>query len=273
MPKIFLSKKLTNSNPINNLKKKLNQKGQVGVIIILLMVVLLTIGVSLASRSSRQQQASIEQEQATNVFNSAESAVEEALHEIFDSGESIPETGISSEGYNITPEQFLEMQVERNTSIEISLDDSINNPAYISWDKTGGTCPDFNPAAIIVMVVNESGGYNARFLAFNPETCQGERNMNLEPVGTSTVNPDYNYTEEITLRTGDVALRVMPVYSNTSLHLAGNDFETAQYSIEARAQDDTDTAKAIDVTRTMSAAPTFMDFAVVSSRSTLEINN
>src|SRR3989344_6964006 len=56
-----------------------SQSGQVGVIILLIMVVLLTLGVSLASRSSQQVYLSTQQAESTRVFNAAEAGIESAL--------------------------------------------------------------------------------------------------------------------------------------------------------------------------------------------------
>mgnify|MGYP006279517057 CR=1 FL=1 len=252
------------------------QQGQVGLIIILMMVVLLTIGVSLASRSVIQQETSIEQEEATTVFNSAETAIEQALHEIFEaerSGSPVTPYGQINTGdgfFAIESKEELEMEVERETSIEIPLDSSIGagNTLDIEWDTSSGSCT--NSAAIIVMVVNDGGGsdYSARYEAYDGCASRRSNNRFASPTGVSS---DYNNQQDIALQTNDVLVRIMPIYNHTSLHISGNDIDSAQYIVEGRGLKNT-TAQSIDVNRTMSAAPAFMDFALVNGSGVLTAN-
>jgi Tfp pilus assembly protein PilX len=56
------------------------QSGQIGVIILLLMVVMLTIGISFLSRSTRELRVATQESESSRVLSAAESGIESALN-------------------------------------------------------------------------------------------------------------------------------------------------------------------------------------------------
>src|SRR6185369_1704811 len=91
------------------------QSGQIGIIIILIMVVLLTVGLSLASRSTREVRLSQQEVESNRVFNVAEAGIEQALSSDFSfqgeeyhpSPTSVPGTNATVD-YNIRKNHILE---------------------------------------------------------------------------------------------------------------------------------------------------------------------
>src|SRR5258708_19174487 len=78
-----------------------HQSGQIGIIIILIMVVLLTVGLSLAARSSREVTLSTQEAESTRTFNAAEAGVEQAMSGGFAfTGDVLPSTAANVPGAN-----------------------------------------------------------------------------------------------------------------------------------------------------------------------------
>ena len=75
--------KMTHSLAIQRDKKK-TQSGQVAIVILLIMVVLLTVGLSLASRTTQELFLSQQESESARVFNAAEVGIEDALSQDFD---------------------------------------------------------------------------------------------------------------------------------------------------------------------------------------------
>jgi len=66
-------------------KKQLSrQGGQIGVVVLLITVVVLIFGLSIANRVVKENQLVIDQSDATRVFNVAEDGVDEALNQIYE---------------------------------------------------------------------------------------------------------------------------------------------------------------------------------------------
>ena len=59
--------------------KRSREAGQAGLIVMLVMVVLLTLGVSIATRSTQDVTQSRQEEETSRVFDAAEAGIEEAL--------------------------------------------------------------------------------------------------------------------------------------------------------------------------------------------------
>ncbi|MEA2056129.1 MAG: hypothetical protein U9O78_00205 [Patescibacteria group bacterium] len=261
--------------PIINTQSNHNKQGQIGIIIILVMTILLTIGISIGLRTSKKQEISIEQEESTRVFNSAESGVEKALSEIYERERAGEEVGgdVVSEGtdeYQIETNSELEMYVEQGSSVKAALDSPTNSDdAKIDWWLESGTsCSSDNPAAILISIYNEAGGVTtSRYLAYDHCYASGDRNNNLiEPDSSS--REGYSFSATVTLQAGDSYLRITPLYNSTKIYLASSEISKGQYDIISRARNtDDNVAKAIDVSRSLPAAPAFMDYALVSGSS------
>jgi hypothetical protein len=257
---------MLSTNFKSNPSKK--QNGQIGIIIILLMTILLTLGISLGLRTSKKQEVSIEQEESTRVFNSAESGVERALSKIYRQekqgnpvGDEIV-AGDDNEEYQIETKSELEMYIDQGISVKAPLDNTTD--VDIDWWLERGTdCANDQPSAVIVSIYNNSGGnITSRYLGFDP--CHSDRNNNFDNPSSSP-RAGYNYRATISLQAGDAYLRVTPLYNSSKVYLSGGAISQGQYDISSRATDsDATVAKAIDVSRSLPAAPSFMDYALIS---------
>lgn len=247
-----------------------SQSGQVGIAIILIMVVVSTIGISVAQRSVADVQTSRQSQEATQTFSAAESALEDILSQ----GETYLEendTGNFNEiknvsvDYTIARSNELDTELLEGTVFELDVSGaSAGQIVRIEWSETDD-CTNDEPASLVVSVVNQAGATTARYSQH--AICNRSDGFTLVATNGTT----YERRIEVTLQAGDQRLRVTPVYNDTNIMVNGQNglaLGTLQYTIRSVARNDLGReTKAIEVQRTTDAAPSILDYAVISGTS------
>ena len=248
------------------------QSGQVGIIIILIMVVLLTFGISLASRSTREIALSQQEEESNRVFNAAEAGVEQALStslnftgDVYQPAPSVVPGSNASVDYSIRKQYTLNSRILEGTTVVVQLNDGAGNSAgtvNIDWSKDSNCgAPGRKPASLSVSVYGITGGVStARHFTY--AACN--RNDSI-PVAGGGQNGYFKRASVPTQGT-DILMRIKPVYNDTELNVsATGNLPVQLYDIrsEATNQNGNET-RAIQVKRTRAAAPSILDFAVLS---------
>lgn len=255
------------------MNKKRSQSGQVGIIIILIMVVLLTFGLSIASRSTREVALSQQEEESNRVFNAAEAGVERALAtdlnfqgESLDSGATtIPGTD-SDLNYNITKNRVLETRLIEGTTAMVQMQDetyTLPGSIYVDWSKaTDCNSETDQPASLIVSVYSVTASTSADVRHYSFAGC--DRNDDI-PLGGAGQN-GYFRRGVINTQAGDQFMRIKTVYNNTYLRVSGSStLPTQAYDIRSEATSQLgNEARTVEVKRTLSIAPSVMDFALFS---------
>lgn len=268
------------------------REGQIALIAILVMVVMMTLGLSLYSRSTLDVSLSRQQDQSARTFQAAESGVEEALSQDF---ATIPTTGktgsvtVSSDlsvNYKITPQSTISTRVEEGEGLQIDVTGVVaGQGVQLTWGK-GFTCPstgsapsDTTPPPLLIRVYNKggsSGAYSARNYGISPCTYGANDFPLANPTtvpGFSTVtgNATSGYVTTLTLQASDVRVSIQPMNASTEIAVAGSGWTLpAQYHkiTATAASNTTGTApketKAVEVTRTLPQWPYFMDYVLYS---------
>jgi Tfp pilus assembly protein PilX len=250
--------------------------GQAGLIVVLLAVVVLTIGLSLFIRTSRQTDITAQQEESARIFNAAETGIEQALASVLAAEQgngsfaNIANQDITVDNANakvnlkVTPANMLETYLDQGSSAELTL--SSTSDITINWSKVG--CSQ-NPAALIITIHNldpGTGTQTTRFNAIKGQGCSSGTNFTESATGTAP----YQFAYTLNLQTGDYFVRIEPIFSGTDIFASGAGINKAQFVITSKAQDNsgaTEQAKAIQVKRTLSTPPSFMDYTVYSGSS------
>ncbi len=251
---------------INTAVSHQKQTGQIGIIVILIMMVMLTVGLSLASRSVKEVDISSEGEQATRAFNTAEGGVEQALSKIYeyeqtgDSWDESPDTELLK--YNIDKQNTFETKIFQGYSAKLPLENQSN--LVILWSKID--CDhDPLPAAILVSIFSDRSGLIVS-QHYAVDACAARSSNNF--AGTTAGAGDYEFRYVVgNLDVGQTPLfaRITPVYNDAEIRVVDLP-STVQYDILARGRGSSETleTKAIAVDRTIPAAPAFMNFGIVS---------
>lgn len=247
-----------------------SQSGQVGIAIILIMVVVSTIGISVAQRSAADVTSSRQSQEASQTFSAAESALEDILSQ----GETYLEdtdTGTYEDIENVTVNYTIDRANELDTELlegtvfELDLTGSAaGQQVAIEWSETDD-CSNDEPAAIVVSVVNQAGTATTWYRTYT--ICDRSDGFTLVATNGTT----YERRVAVTLQAGDVRLRITPVYNDTNILVngqAGLVLGTQQYTIRSVARNDLGReTKAIEVQRTTDAAPSILDYSVISGTS------
>lgn len=246
------------------------QSGQVGLIVLMIMVVVSTVGISVATRTNQDLQSSRETQDATRAFSAAEAAIENVLSRgqnyldqtqsgEFADGSLVPNTDIN---YTIQPQTQLGIEVLRDQVAQVSLSGAAaGNQVRISWGSAAA-CSG-NPASLMIAIINTAGATpTVRYAGY--ALC--DRTDGLTVVAPNGSAPYGSVT--LTLQNGDTALRLRPLYNSTELRVegvGGYTLPVQQYVISSVARNtESRETKAVRVQRTTEFAPSIFDFALLS---------
>lgn len=240
-----------------------NQSGQVAIVILLIMVVLLTVGLSLATRTTQEVFLSQQEAESARVFNAAEVGVEDALSLDFDSitgTQQLSPSTVTDVNVNTTvePVRRLETQIVEGAAVHLNLQGFTGN-ITLNWARETA-CAE---AASILMsfYYDDAGTTKVVHEAYAPGNCRSDDFAVINTAGTN------GYYRRVTLAVPANALfaRIRAVYNDTSLRVTGTNLPFQTYVIRSEA----DTAigeesRAVEVNRTLSTAPGFMDYSLYS---------
>lgn len=241
------------------------QSGQVGVITLLIMAVLLTIGLSTAVNTSQDVELSRQEAESARVFNAAESGVEKALQEYVpgDGAQSGSLDSISDVGvdYFVTELNSLETRLFEGLSVAIDVTGNGGSPLEIEWSREDD-CGTQDPASLLAAVFSDdgSGGTMVRYEPIG--AC--DRGDKFETA--STINQDgYRRRYELALAPDDLFVRLRPLYNDTHLRITGQGLPTQGIRIRSEAENQLGSeTRAVEVTQSLPTAPSVMDYALVS---------
>lgn len=215
-----------------------NQKGQVLLIVVLVMIVVLTVGLSVASRSITNLRTSTEEINSQKALSAAEAGIEQALQ----TNTSIANGSFSNNTiYNTNVTEVLGTSFLLNGGNTIPKDDGVDlwlslystDPARlyqnpwsgnltIYWGDSTGSC---NNAALELTVISgtkSSPGLNK--YAFDP--CQARANGNhfslASSVGANIDIKSFSYSAAINNIASGLIIRVAPLYAGTSIGVIGS---------------------------------------------------
>lgn len=257
--------------------QKSAQSGQVGLAIMLVMVVVSTIGISVATRSTQEVTSSRRGQEAARTFEAAESAIEKVLSD--EDGTLTFEGDEASYSYddietdadvnvNIAKQYTFNNEIPAGTPVEVDVSSATaGDQVLIEWADSRN-CAD-NPASLVIKTINtNSGSAVARYETVSP--CDhGDNFTSIDTGLTQYQGATYALAYNHTLQVGDQALRITPVYTATPLLIAGNGWTlpAQQFRIQSvgenTAEDGRET-QAIEVQRSQPFAPQVLDYALLS---------
>lgn len=210
------------------------ERGQVLLIIVLIMVVSLTVGLAVVSRSIVSIRTSTEEENSQRAFSAAEAGIEKVLK----SGSSIDspvsleagKTEIKQATTNVIEGTLFLLNggnpVEKDDGADIWLvaHNTDGTPNYTTpwtgsltlyWGLTGGACPNIAAMEIITISGNLSAPSSNRYV-YDPCSSRGN-NFSSPTVGPNIINDKtFNYRTTIAITNGFI-VRATPLYTSTPI--------------------------------------------------------
>lgn len=231
--------------------KNWQENGQTLLIIVLIMVVSLTVGLAVVSRSITSVKTSTEEENSQRAFSAAEAGVEKAikLNMNFDIGvtpviaDSPVELGSTTKIKNVTitkvsGSSFLvngSEIVQRDDGADVWLvgHDNNGNPDYFTpWSGTlnihwgASVCSGTEIAAMEIVVI--SGTMTTpKTSRYAVEPCDSRRSTNHFSVALEDSGPDvgginFAYKDSITISSG-LLVRIIPLYQDAQIGISVDD--------------------------------------------------
>lgn len=246
------------------------QSGQVAVVVLLIMVVLLTVGLSLASRTTQEVFLSQQQSETARVFNAAESGVEEALSQDFASGNSSGSLTVDgvNVNYTVNTENRLDTRITEGMSAHIDLA-GYTGAITIDWAQEAA-CTD-RASFIATIFYTDMATIRAQHVAFGPPTTCVNHSDNFLQGSTLGGTPYYHrYTiTAANLPANAQFMRLKPVYADADVLVTGGvGFPSQHNTIRSTASyTEGDEQRSIEVSRSLPAAAAFMDYALYSGGS------
>jgi Tfp pilus assembly protein PilX len=263
-------------------KNKENQKGQIALIIILLMVVVGTLALSVVSRSVTDIGISKQDENKIRAFSKAEAGIEDILNagaaNVFSSGPigTGNINGDTSNSYNYSVSALgdgssyeLQGQLENGETTQINLNNNTGN-INLYWVDTNNSVETTTPKAALEVSVftDNSGVYSVDRTVYKP-TVGGGGPDSFESVGSppgafGTKTYDA-YKSNIAVNSNVKFIRVKALYNKTSLAVEPDGFilPAQAYKITVKASDGSNNA-ALEVIQTVSAAAGIFDYSLWS---------
>lgn len=212
----------------------MHQRGQALLIVILIMVVSLTVGLSVASRSIINLRTTTEEENSQRAFSAAEAGIEKALAtgagitarqdlgnnafiEEVDIGEVSGTEFVLNGGNNVEKDNGVDLGLSQDYPGYATSQNILNLSIY--WGSQGDTCP--NSAAIEFIVISGSAN-SPRSTRYTYDPCSRGNNFSPAQTGPYSDIPGktFQYRAQVgTINNGLIA-RVVPLYANTPLGIS-----------------------------------------------------
>lgn len=214
-----------------------NEKGQALLIVVLVMVVALTVGLSVASRSITNLRTSTEEANSQKALAAAEAGVEQAIksNAILTQGnfgdttyttniKEVNGTNILLYGGNpVLQDNGIDVWLSKYSSTPANLftTDLWSGTLTIKWGVSSDSC---NNAAIeFVLIYNTRSDPKIKRFAFDP--CQIRKSSNNFTAATlaqsNTSGKDFFYEAQVPVSLGLIG-RIVPLYTNTPVALVGS---------------------------------------------------
>lgn len=275
-------------------KSSKTQKGEIILIILLVMAVGLTIGLSVAGRSLTDIRLSTQIEESNRAFSAAEAGIEDVLRQGLLSATGGPGT-IGDAKYNVTltsvggsASQFSFPSVIQAGDAQViwlvphnasGADDSTRaysgSSIEICWSKIETT-----PALEISLLFKSGSNYKVARAAYDPDSTRTNNFSSLaDPAGSYCTSGNENYTYHVNLIFADLspaviasdiplALRLRPVYANSKLAVkpaSGATLPEQGKNIVSTGQTNSGVTRKWNVIQTYSAPNDIFDYAIWSN--------
>lgn len=247
------------------------QAGQIGVVIVLIMTVLMTVGLSLAANTNKDLINSQQSEESNRVFNAAEAGIEQALSADpnFESSELTGNLDFDNANVNylVSKSNTLHTILFEGVSAHIDLADATAGQVQIDWAKEDD-CATSQPASLLVGIYyDDAGTLRVRYEtlgACDPSAFDRDDGFTL----ASHINQDgLRRRATVSLTSQDQFMRIKPLYNDTNIAVTGvgGSLPVQGFDIRSEAQNKTgDETRIVQVNRSLPAAPSVMDYAVFS---------
>ncbi len=255
--------------------------GQIAVFILLIMLIGLTIGLAVVSRTIQDLKQTAVTDQSGRAFSAAEAGLEKGLETLRTGSLSQQDlagiSGISQVNYSVTPTTGTSFAsngpVANGEVISVNLDGYTGGTIKIFWGKSGEA-----DASLVLSfyTVDSSANYSVVKYAYNPPSCSlADCNSTSSTFNyfdsADSGDSVYKAGKSLTVPADTKLLRIRPIYNNTSIKVeAGSGSLPAQgYTVTSTAQTVGGVSRAVQVSSTSGSLPPFFDYVLYAKSGSL----
>ncbi len=251
-----------------------NQRGQIGIVLLLVSVVMLTVGISISSRTTSDVNISTSGELANRALDAAESGIEVALSQDLDTYNGLTSTPAPSNDNiglvtTVNRRNTLEARVEQGYVASIDARGAAGS-VRIQWAKEG-TPEERASLAISVFRATSPNEVRRFYVGLLNVGDDASRNTNDGFQNSLPGTSPYFLRFDVPLIAQDEIVRIRPLYRDTDILVSGVGgavLPTQQYVINSTAQSSlSKETKAIQVERSLPVAPAIFDYVLFSGTS------
>jgi hypothetical protein len=255
---------------------KNQNSGQIGVIVLLIMVVLLTLGISVASRTTQDLFLAQQQVESTRVFNAAEAGIEQALASNFEFEGASFEGSLPNFGgtdidvaYRIEKVNQLQSRLFEMAGVKIDVTSSIpGNTLDIKWSKDDD-CGTQEIASLMVTSYSQTPE-GAR--AYTQAYAGCDRSDGFTTA--DNINED-GLRRRVVMSIPDntTFVKVTSIYTDTDVLISGGNWSlpVQSFAIRSQAQNNQGNEyRAVEVNRSLDSPPSILDYALFSGDSIIK---
>jgi Tfp pilus assembly protein PilX len=222
------------------------QRGQILLIVVLVMVTALTIGLSVAARTITNTRTSQEAENSEKAFSAAEAGIEQSLT----NSNNVTGSFTNNTSYKTTVTTISGTQISLNNGSAVLTDDSQDlwlstYPGYTSpwsgnitfyWGQPTDTCSNAEAAgtlSAVEIIVLSGTKANPQVTRYAEDPCSQRSLSNkfeyITSGGGTVDGKTYSYKKTIAVTSG-LLVRVIPLYGSTAMGVTGCDGANANCS-------------------------------------------
>lgn len=210
---------------------KNKEQGQALVIVILTMVVALTVGLSVATRSVTTVRISTSEEESQQAFAAAEAGIEEVLKSGVSMASELTLTNNARYLANVVSSpvltDFLVPQITlKDDVVQIWLSKASDYSGKYSgdltffWGDPADSCPDVPALEVILFSGNDIN--NPTLTRYPIDPCIRGNNFSTASVGGSVGGKSLRNSYSITGVTNGIIARIMPLYKSANIGVRGS---------------------------------------------------
>ncbi len=257
------------------------QSGQIGLILLLMMVVMLTIGLSLVARTSKELKIATQETETTQVLTASETGINDYLALDLGTLNYVARTYIASPEPVTSDGDFInQVTVTQNINLDIP---RLEEGAAAQANVTGGTAltvywgseicssPSGRASLVVTIYGDTDGVKTAKHTAHAGCDLSGTDgiafNTASDVIGVDPTGAGLKRMTTVALPPGSTVARIRPVYTSTRLHaeLTSSTPNTQGYSIRSTGTSTRgDETRIVQLDQTLPIAPSVLDYVLLS---------
>lgn len=244
--------------------------GQVLILVLLVVVVSLAVGLSVASRNITNIRTSTQTEESQKAFSAAEGGIESVLSQGLSSlvpGTTQVDVGNIKANVNVEKKETFEAQIVRGSVGQISIVGMETKPVKISWAKNGETAASIEVTQLWGCCGSAPGVQTRNAYDGGSSESLGKQfgfNDALDPGGCE----GYAKCVTITIANDNATLlRIRPFWHSNSFLVKAippNVLPTQTYTLKSTASTADGITRTVQVTKTLPQLPAVFDYAIYS---------